>query len=111
MVFQRVKRTLRCGKEANIETLENGTWAEFRCLQRCGNVIIMGISRARIEALGQAKDFCKDVVEPHLGWRSPEQEIILGEQAPGFARVSFGPLAHGGDTQVFHRNTLTVEHP
>jgi hypothetical protein len=59
----------------------------------------------------EAEDIREHLVEPQRGWRTAEQVVVAGEQAPRRPRIRAAvPSVNARNAERFQRDALAVEH-
>ena len=82
VIAQRIERRIGGGEHFKSETLVECARQELGRRELCGDGVVVVVGRLRGEALGQAEELLKGVVEPHARRGSAEEVVMLGEDAP-----------------------------
>src|SRR3990172_5305421 len=114
MGFQRLSDGIGGAQHLYVESLKQGTWAEFRSCELVGNVVIYTLGRFSGQPLFHPEYVMQFVGNPLPGRSGPEEIEVLCDNLPDLAMVTLNqtrPPKLLGHSQVLERDPLRIQHP
>ena len=91
VVFERIEGGVGGGEDFDLEAVEEGAREELGRVELGGDDVVVLVGVFGREAFGQAEELGEGVVEPEARGGAAEEVVVLGEDAPDFARVGVTP--------------------